>query len=178
MLGALTLALSRLLSARPYKPAEKPAPCVVELPPVRKNDPVQALEKLSQAVRELVTGAGPIPDRLLKAGLCILTVHPDELPNEDLQRTFIDVRDDLTYLPTDGEGRLVGTLRITNDEDASEVAGRIFDLYRALDELTRQENPLRASLPARRQCQSKRSARPGGLPGKPHRQRWRRDREL
>jgi hypothetical protein len=48
------------------------------------------------------------------------------------------MEDDLSYAQPQGdEGRILATLRITNDEEARSVARRILDLHRELDRLLR-----------------------------------------
>jgi hypothetical protein len=66
-------------------------------------------------------------------------VRPEDIPDEDLRRTFIGVmEDDLIYAQPQGdEGRILATLRISNDEEARCVARRILDLHRELDRLLR-----------------------------------------
>ena len=51
-------------------------------------------------------------------------VRPEDIPDEDLRRTFIGVmEDDLSYAQPQGdEGRILATLKITNDEEARCVA--------------------------------------------------------
>jgi hypothetical protein len=53
-------------------------------------------------------------------------------------RTFNGVMDDLSYAEArSNEGRILATLKITNDEDANAIARRIVHLYHALDRLLR-----------------------------------------
>jgi hypothetical protein len=88
-----------------------------------------ALEKLAEAVDALVTGVGRVQERLLKAASCLVLVRPDEIP-EDLRRIFVGVKDDLHFaVPQGSEGRILATLKITGDEDASVIARRILELY-------------------------------------------------
>ena len=89
-----------------------------------------ALEKLAQAVDELATGAGTLHDRLYEAAYYVLRVQPDEIPDE-LRHVLMEVKDDLAQ-PKWDEGRLVDTLKITDDEDAKAIAHRILELYREL----------------------------------------------
>jgi hypothetical protein len=89
-----------------------------------------ALEKLSAAVDELVTGAGRVQERLSKAAMCLVLVRADDIPDEELRRIFVGVKDDLTFETAKcGEGRIAATMQTTNDEDASAVARRILELY-------------------------------------------------
>jgi hypothetical protein len=101
---------------------------------------LHALEKLADAVDALATGSGRVSDRLFEASTTYLTrVRPEDIPDEDLRRTFIGVmEDDLSYAQPQGdEGRILATLRITNDDEARSVARRILDLHRELDRLLR-----------------------------------------
>ena len=100
---------------------------------------LHALEKLADAVDALATGAGRVRDRLFEASTYLTRVRPEDIPDEDLRRTFIGVmEDDLSYAQPQGdEGRILATLRITNDEEARCVARRILDLHRELDRLLR-----------------------------------------
>jgi hypothetical protein len=89
-----------------------------------------ALEKLAQAVDELATGTGNLRDRLCEAAYYVLRIQPDEIPDE-LRHVLMEVKDDLAQ-PKWDEGRLVDTLKITDDEDAKAIAHRILELYREL----------------------------------------------
>ena len=89
-----------------------------------------ALEKLAQAVDELATGTGNLRDRLCEAAYHVLRIQPDEIPDE-LRHVLMEVKDDLAQ-PKWDEGRLVDTLKITDDEDAKAIAHRIIELYREL----------------------------------------------
>ena len=89
-----------------------------------------ALEKLAQAVDELATGTGNLRDRLCEAAYHVLRIQPDEIPDE-LRHVLMEVKDDLAQ-PKWDEGRLVDTLKITDDEDAKAIAHRILELYREL----------------------------------------------
>jgi hypothetical protein len=98
-------------------------------------DPLYAFEKLSEAVHELVTGAGRVQERLRAAAIYLIRIRSEDIPDEELRRTFVGIKDDLTFdEPKGTEGRIAATLQKTNDEDASAIALRIFDLYRALDQ--------------------------------------------
>jgi hypothetical protein len=94
-----------------------------------------ALEKLADAVAALATGSGRVRDRLFEASTYLIRVRPEDIPDEDLRRTFIGVMDDdLSYAQPQGdEGRILATLRLTNDDDARAIARRILDLHREFD---------------------------------------------
>jgi hypothetical protein len=94
------------------------------------TDALYALEKLGQAVNALATGAGRVQERLGKAAICLVSARPDDIPDEDLRRGFVGVKDDLAFEPAQGsEGMIAATMRVTGDEDASRIASRILDLY-------------------------------------------------
>jgi hypothetical protein len=97
------------------------------------------LEKLANAVDALATGSGRVRDRLFEASTYLIRVRPDDIPDENLRRTFIEVMDnDLSYArPQGDEGRILATLRVANDEDARAIARRILELFRELDHLLR-----------------------------------------
>jgi hypothetical protein len=104
---------------------------------IPKRDPVCALGKLSQAVEEIgSTDSGNLRARLCEAAVYIRSIRPDEIPDEELRRVLVGVKDDLRFAePSGDEGRLIASFRITNDEDASAIARRIYDLHRDLDRL-------------------------------------------
>ena len=92
-----------------------------------------ALEKLSQAVRELDSHAGPIQERLAKAATHLIQLQPQEISDEATRRMLAGIKDDLTFGEPEGkEDRVTGTLRNTDDADANAIATRIVKLYRAL----------------------------------------------
>jgi hypothetical protein len=89
-----------------------------------------AHEKLMQAVDALATGAGRVQERLHNAAIVLVRLQPNDFPEGELRRTFIGVLDDLTFEQATGdEGHIAATLRLTNDEDARAIAGRILHLY-------------------------------------------------
>jgi hypothetical protein len=101
------------------------------------TDTLYALEKLADPVAALATGSGRVRDRLFEASTYLIRVRPEDIPDEDLRRTFIGVMDeDLSYAQPQGdEGRILATLRLTNDDEACAIARRILDLHRELDRL-------------------------------------------
>ena len=74
----------------------------------------------ADAVDALATGSGRVRDRLFEASTYLTRVRPEDIPDEDVRRTFIGVmEDDLSYAQPQGdEGRILATLRITNDKEA------------------------------------------------------------
>jgi hypothetical protein len=88
-----------------------------------------AHEKLMLAVHALATGVSPLQKRLADAAQLLIRLQPDDFP-EDLRRMFEGVIDDLSFDQAQGdEGRIAATMKITSDEDASAIAGRIFSLF-------------------------------------------------
>jgi hypothetical protein len=83
-----------------------------------------ALEKLGEAIDALVEGAGRVQERLGEAMTYLIRVRPDEMPDDDLRRMLIGIKDDLTF-----EGQLPITLQNLNDFDASAIARRISELH-------------------------------------------------
>jgi hypothetical protein len=94
-----------------------------------------ALGKLAEAVDELVTGTDLIRARLYEAFRYLVPIHPDEIPDGELRRIFVDeVMKALTSEQAQGnEGQLEATLRITSDEDVGVIARRILELYLELN---------------------------------------------
>jgi hypothetical protein len=88
-------------------------------------------EKLGNAVYELVTQPGRVQERLYHAALAFAhQIDSEYLPDEEMRRTFIGIKDDLRFdEPIGAEGRILGTLQKTNDENASAIASRILNLY-------------------------------------------------
>ena len=105
------------------------------------NASLHAREKLFQAVDILVTGSGRVQERLGAAAIKLLPARPQDIPYDDLRRTFVGVMDDLTYARAQGdESRILATLKLTNDEDARAIARRILNLYIDLDERLKRES--------------------------------------
>ena len=104
-------------------------------------DAYYALEKLAVAVDALATGAGRVQERLLAAAIELWPARPQEIPYDDLSRTFVGIKDDLHFEPAKGgEGAIAATLKITSDEDASAIAHRILDLYLDLDDRLKRDD--------------------------------------
>ena len=96
-----------------------------------------AFEKLSEAVHELVTGAGRVQERLGMAMTYLVPVRPEEIPDSELRLILLAIKRDLTREEPEGkEGRLAATLRTLADEEASAIARCILDLYVELVERT------------------------------------------
>jgi hypothetical protein len=90
-------------------------------------DRFYALEKLTDAVDALATGAGRVQERLGHAAIHLVRVRPEDIPDENLRRVFAGVMDDLSYAQAQGddEGNIRATMRLTDDEDARAIARRI-----------------------------------------------------
>ena len=92
--------------------------------------PNLGIEKLVHALYALATGAGDVQKRLGTAALCFCPARPEDIPYEDLRRTFAGIKDDLAFEPAKGsEGSIAATLQITDDEDVRAIARRIVTLY-------------------------------------------------
>jgi hypothetical protein len=91
-------------------------------------DDLNVLEDLERAVSELLTGAAAIQHRLYRAAVCLQMAPPEVMRNEDFRRRLAGIKDDLHF-----EGDFATTMRATPDEDAAELARRIYDLYRDLE---------------------------------------------
>ena len=89
-----------------------------------------AFETLSEAVHELVTGAGRVQERLAMAMTYLVLVRPEEIPDSALRTILLTITRDLTReAPHGKESRLTATLRTLADEEASAIARCILDLY-------------------------------------------------
>ncbi len=81
-----------------------------------KPDPLYAFEKLSEAVYELATGAGRVQERLFEAAIYFIQIRPVDIPDEDLRRMLVAIKDDLAFEEPKGkEGRIAATLQKTDD---------------------------------------------------------------
>jgi hypothetical protein len=90
-----------------------------------QSDPHYAFEKLSEAVYELATGAGLVQERLVEAAIYLIRIRPVDIPDDELRRMLVAVKDDLAFDESKGkEGRIAATLQKTDDADASEIARR------------------------------------------------------
>ena len=67
-------------------------------------DRFYALEKLTDAVDALATGAGRVQERLGHAAIHLVRVRPEDIPDENLRRVFAGVMDDLSYAQAQSEG--------------------------------------------------------------------------
>jgi predicted RNA polymerase sigma factor len=69
-------------------------------------------------------------ERLVKAAIYIIRIRLVDIPDEDLRRMFVAIKDDLSFdEPKGKEGRIAATLQETADADASEIARRILELH-------------------------------------------------
>jgi hypothetical protein len=85
--------------------------------------------KLYQATHVLATGRGDIKERLHGAALALALLQREDLPRE-LQDEFSQLVAQMTRLDrADDEGALSPTLRVIDDNEAVELAGRNLDLY-------------------------------------------------
>jgi len=92
-----------------------------------------AVEKLSQAVRELDMIGGQIQERLAKAATYLMQIGPQDLSDDEMRRMLVGIKDDLTFAEPEGnEDRIAGTLRKTDEADANAIATRIVKLYRGV----------------------------------------------
>jgi hypothetical protein len=100
---------------------------------VRVADPVgftNAFGKLEEAIGELV-GAGDIKERLEIATTTLVLIFPDDFPAGHLRDEYADIRQALTWLPSEGSGQglLESTLEAMTEEEAGELAKSLFSLY-------------------------------------------------
>jgi hypothetical protein len=84
----------------------------------------------------LATLPGTVQERLNAAWLHLILAQPKDMPNDALRRVLIGIRDDLSFQsPTVEVGGVAETLKIMSDEDARNIARRILDLHRDLEEI-------------------------------------------
>ena len=92
-----------------------------------------AHEKLMDAVHSMATGAGRIRDRLQDAALVLIRLRPEDFPEGEMRRSFIGIKDDLTFQPpVADEGSIAATLNLTSEDDMREIARRVVALYHAV----------------------------------------------
>ena len=97
-------------------------------------DPVgftNAFGKLEQAIRELV-GAGDVKERLEVATMTLAPIFPDDFPAGHLRDEYADIRQALTWLPSQegsGQGLAESTLEAMTEEEAGALAKSLFSLY-------------------------------------------------
>jgi hypothetical protein len=97
-------------------------------------DPVgftSAFGKLEQAIEELV-GAGDVKERLEAATITLAPIFPDDFPAGHLRDEYADIRQALTWLPTEegsGQGLLSSDLEAMTQEEAESLAKSLFSLY-------------------------------------------------
>jgi hypothetical protein len=95
-----------------------------------------ALQRLAEAADALETGAGNVPERLFEAFMYLVRIGPEDMPDGDPRRAFVDIMVALTSEKAKGsEGRVVATLKVMDDEYAQDIARAIVDLYHALGRL-------------------------------------------
>jgi hypothetical protein len=118
------------------------ATCVRQENVMANDRELYALEKLGEALHELVTHPGRVQERLGEAFTFLVRIRPGELPAGELRQLLIGIKDDLTFEQAKGkEGRLGATLLGLSDEDASAIAARILRLYEGLGELLDGKDP-------------------------------------
>jgi hypothetical protein len=101
-----------------------------------KPDPLYAFEKLNEAVYKLATGTGRVQQRLVEAAIYLIRIRPVDIPDDELRRMLIGIKDDLAFdEPKGKEGRIAATLQKTDDADSSEIARRILELHDRLGRL-------------------------------------------
>jgi hypothetical protein len=101
---------------------------------VRVADPVgftSAFGKLEQAIEELV-GAGDVKERLEAATITLAPIFPEDFPAGHLRDEYADIRQALTWLPTEkgsGQGLLSSNLEAMTEEEVGSLAKSLFSLY-------------------------------------------------
>jgi hypothetical protein len=95
-------------------------------------DTANLWNKLYQATYALAAGRGDIKDRLHNATVALALLQREDFPRE-LQDAFSQLVAQMTRLDrADDEGALSPTLRVIDDNETVELAGKILDLYTAI----------------------------------------------
>jgi hypothetical protein len=95
------------------------------------DETLYAEEKLYDAVHCLVTGPGPLRERLAAAAIHLIRLTAKNFPDRATAKVFEGIREDLTIIeagPGD-DGTIDATTKRLTDYDADRIASRIFELY-------------------------------------------------
>jgi hypothetical protein len=98
-----------------------------------------AEEKLYEAVHCLVTGPGPLRERLAAAAIYLIRLTAKNFPDRATAKVFEGIREDLTIFeagPGD-DGAIDATTKRLTDYDADRIANRIFELYEKIKDMNR-----------------------------------------
>jgi hypothetical protein len=90
-----------------------------------------AFSRLEQAIEELV-GAGGVKERLEAATITLAPIFPDDFPAGHLRDEYADIRQALTWLPSEegsGQGSPESNLEAMTEEEAGSLAKSLFSLY-------------------------------------------------
>lgn len=86
-------------------------------------------ERLRLAVENLATGRGSLQDRLYYAFLDIHPLRVEDFP-ERLRDEFRKISEEMIQVePVSEEGSIKATCRAMSDDEAANIAQRIFDLF-------------------------------------------------
>jgi hypothetical protein len=97
---------------------------------------VYAFGKLEQAIEELV-GAGGIKKRLKFASMALVPIFPEDFP-DPLRGEYASIREALTWVPPEqgsSQGLLEATLDAMTEEEADDLAKKLFSLYTSAAEI-------------------------------------------
>ncbi len=92
-------------------------------------------EKLGEAVETLVSGTGPLKQRLYNCYRDLGVLDPGQLADEHegLAQDLEDLKNAFTWLPASEErpdlGTLYGTLNALDEDEARKLARRVVSLY-------------------------------------------------
>jgi len=95
-----------------------------------------AFSRLEQAIEELV-GAGGVKERLEAATITLAPIFPDDFPAGHLRDEYADIRQALTWLPSEegsGQELAESTLEAMTEEEAGTLAKSLFSLYKSAAE--------------------------------------------
>ena len=82
-----------------------------------------ALRTMADAADAVETGAGTVHERLFEAFTHLARIGPEDIPDGDLRAAFAELMAALTSeRPKGTEGRLVATLKATDEDKAQSIA--------------------------------------------------------
>ena len=95
-------------------------------------------EQFDIAMKALV-GRGDIKDRLLSAGLTLIAVFPHDLPEQirEDHRALLERLTEVSLEDPDHQGTLSATVEALSDEEAEDLARKIYELSKRLQQILR-----------------------------------------
>ena len=97
--------------------------------------PSRAVEKFGMATRHLAISPDPLHERLGVALRELMTLRPDEFPEEETQARWQVIRDRIDREPALPDGRINNAIAGMNEEDAVKLAAEIYSITILLRDL-------------------------------------------